>query len=89
MNFQKSVPATERIHTLVCRRLIRVIVGRITNILGASKVSEDSITELPHITFQRCRTELESHEEISIDIGGPTLEECRKHFDEILRGEYK
>ncbi|WP_158024083.1 hypothetical protein [Methanosarcina horonobensis] len=46
----------------------------------------ENATELPRIDYQRTITTLDKHEYINIDVKGQTLEECRKHFDEILRG---
>jgi hypothetical protein len=42
--------------------------------------------EIPHIYYQKKKTEQLTHEETIIEVRGQTLEECQKHFDEILGG---
>jgi len=50
-------------------------------------VSEDlAVTELPQIEFVQDVTEISRHTHTYVHVRGKTLEECRKHFDEILRG---
>ncbi len=42
-----------------------------------------STKDLPQIVFQKTTSTLEDQNYINIEVRGTTLEECRKHFDEI------
>jgi len=43
----------------------------------------DSVTELPSIEYTRNKTTIDTHNHLYIHVKGRSLEECRKHFDEI------
>jgi hypothetical protein len=43
--------------------------------------------ELPQIVFQRTTGTTEKHDYINLEVRGETLDECRKHFDEIMKTE--
>jgi hypothetical protein len=49
---------------------------------------QSAATELPLIVLQKTTIILDRHEYINLEVRGQTLEECRKHFDQIL-GEVK
>jgi len=42
-----------------------------------------SVTELPQIVLQKTEISTDSHKYLNLEVRGPSLEECRKHFDEI------
>jgi predicted molibdopterin-dependent oxidoreductase YjgC len=42
-------------------------------------------TDLPRIKYQRTITKIDGCDHIDIDVRGSTLDECRKHVDEILK----
>lgn len=53
-----------------------------------TKISETkSNNQLPCIEFTSATTEISKNTYVSLLIRGETLEECRKHFDEIREGD--
>jgi hypothetical protein len=47
---------------------------------------QNAVTELPQIVFQKTKIIPTLHEYINLEVRGQTLDECRKHFDQILGG---
>lgn len=49
-------------------------------------MADESVSGLPQIEVTKVITEISRHTHIYVHVRGKTLDECRKHFDEILRG---
>jgi hypothetical protein len=48
-------------------------------------MAEESVIELPQIVFQKTVITPDRHNYINLEVRGNDLEECQRHFDELLK----